>query len=352
MWGVIKNTFLVLAEGFFGVFDVLLGSQAHVQSPAEAIRNLLIVLAVGFVVLVILVIILYLFCMLALKMLMRLALLAICIALAPIAFAFLASDSTEHWTRKWISIFLGAAFQQAVILIVVYLGANMIDFYLEGNNGAFGVFIISSILAMLVLSMANYVPKLVNPAGEGVFDSFGSLARMGGAAALMAVTAGAGAAVGAARGPGGGIVGSVPLGGPGGSPGGGGAPGAPGGVSGPGAAGLGGVGGAAGAAGGATGVVGGPVGVAAGTVAGSVFGGLATAGRFATGAARHVGLGAIQGAQSGVRTGASFNTQAQDIARGNVWYRHMSSGDDSARQMESMRLAVQTLNNQRSSGSP
>ncbi len=356
MWGVIKNTFLVLAEGFFGVFDVLLGSQAHVQSPGEAIRNLLIVLAVGFVVLVVLVIILYLFCMLAFKMLMRLALLAICIALAPIAFAFLASDSTEHWTRKWISIFLGAAFQQAVILIVVYLGANMIDFYLEGNNGAFGVFIISSILAMLVLSMANYVPKLVNPAGEGVFDSFGSLARMGGAAALMAVTAGAGAAVGAARGPGGGIIGSVPLGGPGGAPGGGGAPGAPGAAPGPGAGGLGGVGGAAGgaapAAGGVTGVVGGPVGVAAGTVAGSVFGGLATAGRFATGAARHVGLGAMQGAQSGARMGGGFNTQAQDIARGNVWYRHMSSGDDSARQMESMRLAVQTLNRQRSPGSP
>ena len=347
MWGVVGKSFLLIAEGFFGFHETLLGSSGLPQSPGDAIRNMLLVLAVGFIVLVLLIFILILFIMLCLKMLMRLVLLAVCVALSPIAFAFLASDATEHWTKKWVSIFLGAAFQQAVMLIVIYLGAFLVGNYLEGTYGTFTGFLITAILSMLVLSLANSVPKLVNPAGEGMFDSFGSLAKMSATAAVVAVTAGAGAAAGAVRGPGGGSVGSASIPGVGG--GGGGGAGAGAGAGGAGAAGGGaaaaGGGGGAGA-GAATGAVGGPAGMVAGATAGAVFSGLATAGRVAAGVGRHVGQGAMQGARSGMRTGQSINSNMQDVSSGGFLSRYQRSGDDSARAMDQMKDMIQNRTRQ------
>ena len=349
LWGVVGKSFLIIAEGFFGIYDTLLGSPGVPQSPVDAIRNMIVVNAVGFVVLIILIFILILFIMLCLKMLMRLVLLAVCVALSPIAFAFLASDATEHWTKKWVSIFLGAAFQQAVVLIVIYLGAFLIGNYLDDVNGTFTGFLISAILSMLVLSLANHVPKLVNPAGEGMFDSFGSMAKMAGTAAVVAVTAGAGAAVGAVRGPGGGAAGSASLGGGGG--GGGIAGGGGGGIAGGGGGGAAAAGGGGGAgAGAATGAVGGPAGMAAGAAGGAVFSGLATAGRAAAGVGRHVGQGAIQGARSGIRTGQNINSNMQDVSSGGFLSRYQRSGDDSARAMDQMRQTIQKQNANRRSG--
>ena len=355
MWGVVGNSFLLIAKGFFGFNETLLGSAGVPQSPGDAIRSMLLILAVGFIVLIIIIFILILFIMLCFKMLMRLVLLAVCIALSPIAFAFLASDATEHWTKKWVSIFLGAAFQQGVVLIVVYLGAFMIGNYLDDTNGTFTGFLISAILSMLVLSLANHVPKLVNPAGEGMFDSFGSLAKMSATAAVVAVTAGAGAAAGAVRGPGGGGVGTVSLPGGGIGGGGGGAGGGmPGGGAGAGGAGAGGgaaaAGGGGAGAGAATGVVGGPVGMAAGAAAGAVFTGLSTAGRVAAGVGRHVGQGAMQGARGGMRTGQSINSNMQDVSSGGFLSRYQRSGDDSARAIDQMRQTVQRQNATRRSG--
>ena len=345
MWGVVGKSFLLIAEGFFGFYDTLLGSPGVPQSPADAIRNMVVVLAVGFVVLVILIFIVILFIMLCFKMLMRLVLLAVCVALSPIAFAFLASDATEHWTKKWVSIFLGAAFQQAVILIVVYLGAFLIGNYLDDVNGTFTGFLISAILSMLVLSLANHIPKLVNPGGEGMFDSFGSMAKMAGTAAVVGVTAGVGGAMGAVRGPGGGAAGSASLGGGGG----GGAAG--GGGGGGGGAMAGGGGGAMAAGGGGGGAASGMAAAGpAGMAAGAVFGGLSTAGRVAAGVGRHVGQGAMQGVRSGVRTGQSINSNIQDVSSGGFLSRYQRSGDDSARAMDQMRQTIQNQNAARRSG--
>lgn len=340
MWGVVGKSFLIIATGFLELASNLLGSAGVPESPGDAIRNLLIVLAVGFVVLIILIIILYLFVMLALKMLMRLALLAVCIAVSPVAFAFYASDATEHWTRKWVSIFLGAAFQQVMILIVVYLGAFLIGHYLKDTEGTFTGFLIAAVLSILVLSLANHIPKLVNPAGEGVFDSFGSLAKMGVSAAVVGATAGIGAAAGAVRGPGGGVIGGAMLGGGGGA--------GPAGAGGGG--GVGGGGGPAGAPGGgaaATAGAGAATGVVAGSAmagpAGTVFGGLASAGRAAVGAARHVGMGAVQGAQGGMRVGQSTNANLNDVSSGAVFTRYGRSGDDAARATDNLRHTMREM---------
>ena len=349
MWGVVGKSFLLIAEGFFGFYDTIIGAAGVPASPGDAIKNMLVVLAVGFVVLVILIFIMILFIMLCLKMLMRLVLLAVCVALSPIAFAFLASDATEHWTKKWVSIFLGAAFQQVVVLIVVYLGAFLIGNYLDDTDGTFTGFLISAILSMLILSMANHVPKLVNPSGEGMFDSFGSMAKMAATAAVVTVTAGAGAGLGMVRGPGGGAAGSASLGGGGGA--GGGAAGGGGGAlagGGGGAMAAGGGGGAG--AGAATGAVGGPAGMAAGAAGGAVFSGLATAGRVAAGVGRHVGQGAMQGARSGIRTGQNINSNMQDLSSGGFLSRYQRSGDDSARAMDQMRQTIQKQNANRRSG--
>ena len=64
----------------------------------------------------------YLFLKVAFAMLTRIALLAVLTAISPIAFAFYASDATDHWTKRWGSLTLGTAFQQVVVLMVIYIG--------------------------------------------------------------------------------------------------------------------------------------------------------------------------------------------------------------------------------------
>ena len=57
-------------------------------------------------------------------MVARILLLLILCGLSPVAMAMYASPSIEHWTKKWVSMFLGAAFQQVVVLMVLYCGAG------------------------------------------------------------------------------------------------------------------------------------------------------------------------------------------------------------------------------------
>ena len=93
-------------------------------------------------------------------MLLRLALLAMLCAVSPMPFAMYASESTAHWTKTWVGMFLGVTFQQVVTLA-------------------------------LILGLADKAPDLVNPAGRGLFSSAGTALKTGAAAAGGALSGGA-----------------------------------------------------------------------------------------------------------------------------------------------------------------
>ncbi len=335
--------------------------------------------------------------MVGFAMLLRLLLLAVLIAVSPLAFAFYASDSTAHWTKRWVSMFLGATFQQVVVLLVLYLGFMVIEGYIDWEGPAPFVNLIMGLVAMgLVLVMALKVPSIVNPGGKGLFDSFGQIAMMSGAAAIAIGSAGLGAAaggLGALRGGsgvltslGGGAAGVAGAGGAAAGAGGGGGAAAAGTAGGIGGAG-GGVGGvtpfaglnqssfsgtgAAGRAGtpagwgvtpagivapgvgsGAAGVAGSPVPGVSGTPSGgapssgAAGAGVTTSGPGGAGAGRSSIPEASRpgfwsavrsGAQAGWRRGTGFNVRAHDLMTGNSFYRHSSRSDDTARQYEESR---------------
>ena len=115
-------------------------------------------------------------------MLIRVALLAVLIAFSPLAFAFYASDSTSHWTKKWVSMFLGTAFQQVVVIIVIYLGIYMMGDYMTGAaDGDLTTLMVGAIIAFMTLSLAASVPEIVNPASKSAssFSAFSQSGRHG-----------------------------------------------------------------------------------------------------------------------------------------------------------------------------
>ena len=277
-------------------------------SLTKLIKAAFVLTVTGFFVVLVSIFILYLFVKVFLAMLMRLPLLAVLIVFAPLAFAFYASDSTSHWTKKWVSIFLGTTFQQVVVLVVLFIGSNLLHLALAGAvDSAFGTLITGLLMSLLVLALADKVPSIVNPAGQGLFASFGDMAKMGMTGAMVGVGVAGGAVaggIGAMRGGGSVGVNAASRGGGGGGGGddggsGGGAPGAPGG--GPGGSPRGGGGGGGGTAGGGTGPMGG--------LRGSTFSG-----------ARNLASGIAHGAAGGAHWGQRMNTRIADVSGGNAFY--------------------------------
>lgn len=255
MWGVVGVTFANAAEAFFSWTESLFSSSSLLDLLGNAAGHFLLQLFVVFM----LIFILFLFGKVLFGMLLRIALLAVLIAFSPLAFAFYASDATAHWTKRWVTLFLGTTFQQVVVLVVLYIGMHLIaDYLATGAETGVTQLVLSLILSFLVLSLAASVPDIVNPGSKGLFSAFGQLGSMALAGGVMVVSGGIGAVAGGL-----GALGS----------GGAGAAGALGGLGGGGAA-AGGVtlatgpGGAAGAAGVGGAVAGGaPGGVAAGGAA-------------------------------------------------------------------------------------
>ena len=220
MWGVIGTTFGTIMSGFLtwaeGVINFSLDAPF-----LELTRIALLLLAGGLVVIILLLAVLYMFLKVALGMLLRIALLAVLIAVSPLAFAFYASDSTSHWTKQWVSMFLGATFQQALVLIVVYIGGHLLGYYLgQAEENSFTVLVIGLMLGFVTLALADKVPMIVNPAGRGLFAGIGDMGRMAAAGTLMAASVGTGAVVGGLFGGLGG-GGQSPPAAPGAAPGGG-----------------------------------------------------------------------------------------------------------------------------------
>ena len=198
MWGAIGETFGHIVDGYMAWYEDTLGISD--RTLLFLLSNFLLLYAFWLVLVLVMVYILYLFAKVFLGMLIRIAFLAVLIAMSPIAFAFYASDATSHWTRKWISMFLGATFQQVIILIVIYIGVSMIgDFLTQGVEQDLTNLVVGMIIAFLTLSLAASVPDLVNPGANKMFSSFGQLGGMAAGAAMMVVSGGTAAAVGGAR---------------------------------------------------------------------------------------------------------------------------------------------------------
>lgn len=149
-------------------------------------------------------------------MVMRILLLLILCGLSPVAMAMYASPSTSHWTKKWVSMFLGAAFQQLVVLFVLYAGASLAKNFLGDGIGSGFVFwniFLSILMTLMVVFLASKVPDIVNPGGRGLFSGFGQALMMAAGAAAIIGTAGAGAIMGGMGSAGAAMGGPMGLGG-------------------------------------------------------------------------------------------------------------------------------------------
>ena len=229
MWGVIHSTFGALVGGFTSWYQ---GAVAEDVSFLQRFTNDVTLFIMGFLVLIVLFFILILFLKVLLSMLLRVALLAILIALSPLAFAFYASDATSHWTKKWVTLFLGTTFQQVIVLVVIYVGISIMDAYFGSGvkSGMVGM-LVGMLMAFATLSLATTIPEIVNPGGKGIFSALGSMLTMAVAGAAMVASAGVGAVAGGAAamgGGGGGAAGAAAAAtGPGAPAAGGGTAGAP-----------------------------------------------------------------------------------------------------------------------------
>ena len=196
MWGVIGETFLTALDGFFGMFvqwDI-----RYIINPGEMFVR---VTLAGILVLLLMIMMIWLFLKVLFGMLMRIALLALLIVFAPLAFAFYASEDTAHWTKTWVSMFFGTAFQQVAVLVVIYVGGNLIGTYAGSESDNLTGFLTGMILGLLVLVAADKIVHIVNPTwsrGSGIFSGFGAMVGMAATAAVMIATAGAGAIIGPA----------------------------------------------------------------------------------------------------------------------------------------------------------
>lgn len=211
MWGMWGTTMGGMFEGYMAWSEQLIGELDERDGTRieSVIRGILLALGMFLVMIVFIVVLLYFFVKVAIAMLLRLALLAVLCALSPMAFAMYASESTAHWTKTWVSMFLGVTFQQVVTLVVIFLGGQFMgNFLQEGDGTNFTLMIVSLVLSVLILGLADKVPDLVNPSGRGLFGSAGTALRMGAGAAVvggfgLASLGGGlvgGAALGAARG--------------------------------------------------------------------------------------------------------------------------------------------------------
>lgn len=226
LWGIWGQVFGILLDAMAALFDFATESGENLANAiatgvAAFILGKITLAAILLVVLFIFLFLLYVFGKVVFGLLIRLALLAVLIVFAPLAFVFYSSPSTSHWTAKWISMFLGTLFQQVTVIIVLYVGLHFVDGYFESTQSdSFMEFAVAVVMAFAVFFLAGKAGDLVNPASRGVFDGFGSLLMMAGAAALSVATMGAGFAAGfaGAGSGGGGAMGLVrgggsPLGG-------------------------------------------------------------------------------------------------------------------------------------------
>ena len=110
------------------------------------------------------------------QMLMRLALVDALLVIAPLALLGWVLPQTYAWARLWFSTFFGAVFVQTIQVLVLRLGADLIQSLLPmlgsiGSNPIAGAhaWLMTLLLGMAVLQLTRKIPRLVQgvPAGIG-----------------------------------------------------------------------------------------------------------------------------------------------------------------------------------------
>src|SRR5438132_1802843 len=102
------------------------------------------------------------------QMLMRLALVDVLLVIAPLALACWVLPQTYSWARLWFSTFFGTVFVQSIQVLVLQLGAALIE-RLPTLLPAFGpdpvekgrVWLVTLLLGVAVLQLARKVPRLM-----------------------------------------------------------------------------------------------------------------------------------------------------------------------------------------------
>jgi len=121
------------------------------------------------------------------QMLMRLALLDALLVIAPLALLCWVLPQTYSWARLWFSTFFGTVFVQSIQVLVLQLGAALIQ-RLPSMLPAIGsdpveqtrVWLMTLLLGVAVLQLARKVPRLMPgyPAGGGGMSPVGSVRQM------------------------------------------------------------------------------------------------------------------------------------------------------------------------------
>lgn len=204
MWSIVSSTVGDVMRIFQQwEYSLALDDEA---SLADVLMAWLKLIVVVFVILIFLIMFVIVFIKVCIMMLIRLVTLAALIVFAPLAFTLYASDSTAHWTRLWLKMFLGTTFVQAVVLIVLYMGINLMTTALSFGGVAavseeekgLSDLIVGILIAFLTFGLADSVPKIINPAGQGLTDSVRGMGRMAVGGALLGAGAVAGLATGGA----------------------------------------------------------------------------------------------------------------------------------------------------------
>lgn len=120
------------------------------------------------------------------QMLMRLALVDVLLVLAPIAMLCWILPQTYAWARLWFTTFFGTVFVQAVQVLVLRLGADLLQqlptlLSMFGTNPASTarIWLMTLMLGLAVLQLARKVPRFMPgyPVGAGVAPSALTLVR-------------------------------------------------------------------------------------------------------------------------------------------------------------------------------
>jgi hypothetical protein len=121
------------------------------------------------------------------QMLMRLALVDALLVIAPLALLCWVLPQTYSWARLWFSTFFGTVFVQTIQVLVLQLGAALIQ-RLPAQLPSLGSdpvdhgrsWLITLLLGMAVLQLARKVPRLMPgyPAGGGGMSAIGSVRQM------------------------------------------------------------------------------------------------------------------------------------------------------------------------------
>ena len=210
VWGFLTTTMMMVIH-IFGIFFVATGAAAFFLGAATAGTGAALVgviagklfMAIGGIMLGMLLFGMYYAIKCFGGMLVRIVLLVVLIGLAPIAFAMYASENTSHWTKRWVSLFLGTVFQQIAVLVVLFMAGSMgRSFWAEASWWNIWEVFLALMMMLMALFLAARVPDIVNPGAKGLFSGFGQALVMAAAAGTM-LAGGIGGALGGLAGGGG-----------------------------------------------------------------------------------------------------------------------------------------------------